>query len=267
MGAIPEVTVEVVFDGEMLTPDSDGYLGLLCPDAEFVVKIGVGPGTWIHGFMVDGKKNVKPAKNHVQNLESGKLYRFKVPFRQGETTGEYSTVYPDNNLRLAQFRVDQPDFLETGAVQLWEVAVVTQHGKLFLTEQATYHVACYEDRGQTVVYPQFGNWPQVNDYLVPLLPPGLTLRRLSSFQPNGHQADTPRNLGDKEGVVQWFNLAQGIGALSTRQGGVLVHWRQVLPRPRRAYLEQGEPVRFTALRKPSSSRTTFKLEAVGVTLQ
>lgn len=259
---IPGVTVRVIhrgYDGTEIPVADDGYLGRLTTHA-LELHIRVEQGYRIDAFLVDGNKNVVAKKNLIEQPGSNKLYELTIPVHQKGTQSGFYVTYPTNNLRLAEQK-------ETGTVQLWEIAVISQNGDFFLTIQPTYRVECYR-HGNIIVYPYFEKWLQMNDYLVSLLP--------STVQPgplDDYKVEPPLSTNgytDNEAIVQWFNDAQGLGALVTNKGVARVHWGQVPKRGRRAYLRPGEKVRFQELKPPTQTTarsTRFKWEATGVTFQ
>ncbi len=72
--------------------------------------------------------------------------------------------------------------------------------------------------------------------------------------------------GERRGRVLWWSAITGMGRILTNQGVVGVHWTNVAPIGRRAYLVYNELVSFEDLRAPHDSGRVknYALEAVGV---
>lgn len=258
MSSIAGVTVAVFQNEKKVPVANDGYLGKLSTKP-LVLQVTIAPERHdVHGFTVDGTKNVVPKKDVADDPTAGKIYQLKIPVQAIGTSGAYTT-YPTNNLRLVEGA-------EVGTANIWELAVVSQNNDFFLTQQLTYQADCYVQKGQAT-YPRFENWPQLNEFLVPLLSPNLVLEPIEAYQAD--EMLPTSGLGNFDGIVQWFNDAQGLGALVTKNGVARIHWSQLPKRPRRAYVRGGEKVRFQQLRLPKQTKerpTGFKKEAVGVTL-
>lgn len=248
--------VTILFNGKPIE-EEDGYVGQLTDD-KAALDIYIERGREIHGFAVDGKKNVIPRKNVSEAASDGyKAYRTGIQIKVS-LEGTKHTEYPDNNIRLlevlpAQFRI-------------WEVALVSQGGDFFVAVQKTYEAYCYCD-GEKFSCPQFDDkWPQLGAFLEKLfegkedeLPP------LSSWQPEPETS--AEGFAPKTGKVLWFNFAQGVGAIITPKGTARVHWTQVAKRGRRAYLLPGESVRYASLKAPQNTKlraSSFPNEAVRV---
>lgn len=259
------VQVSVFQNDKRIQVADDGYLGRLGEDS-LLLQVDISPDFPVHGFTVDGNKDLVPKKNMLEEPTAGKRYQLKIPVQKGDRGGYYTT-YPANNLRLVEQLADHPDFAVTAAVRIWEIAVISQNGEFFCTTQPTYEAECFLRDGGSYTYPRFDKWPQLDECLVSLLPAGVTPNHISAYQPD---EELDRNgLGNNDGVVQWFNFAQGLGALLVKEGTARVHWSQVPRRPRRAYLEKGEKVCFKQLRLPKQTKargTQFAKEAEALSL-
>lgn len=276
LAQIPGVTVMVYQTDQLfnmyrlksqLSPADDGYLGQLAP-RKLLLQVKIAPERNVYGFTVDGQKKIIPKKNMAENPVNGKLYELKINTRVNDDKTCCCAPYPHNNLRLAE-QLDttpQHQLRMTGAVQIWEIAVISQHGDFFLTVQPTRRAVCF--RYQEIrLYPSFiETWPQMNEYLVSLLPRDVTPADISFFQEDPQVMHRGRS---DEGTVKWYNEAWGVGCLLTDNGAVRVHWSEIETKkhPQRAYLKAGEVVHFKNIRPlPQAGRgSAFDREAVGVT--
>lgn len=271
--SIPGVQISVFANNDKpLAVASDGFIS--CSDeAGLLLQVSLDPNRHLFAFTVDGTKNVIPKKQEegLPNQTNQRLYQLRVSVAKNER-GQPYTRYPDNNLRLVEQlgRDTTCRFDADGRVRIWEIAIVAQRGSLFLTLQPTYEVECYRDKRGACFYPFFSHWPQLNKYLVSLLPASVMPAPVDTYTPE--LLPNLNGLGDNEGLVAWFNEAQGLGCLQTKKGNARVHWSQILarrPHHRRAFLQAGEKIYFDRLQPPqkiSARPTAFKLEAIGVRL-
>lgn len=269
MEQIPGVTISVSLDGRPLEIQEDGYLGNFAAEQKSsnkaTIAVAAPAGTRVIGFMVDNQKNVTPKRNLAPKLQppqDGILYNLNVQIKVS-LNGVLYADYPQNHMRFVELDTD-------GEVKMWEVALISQEGKFFLTVQNVYTTWMYRDENGEVVCPGHAKWPQMVAFLVALYKE--QAMNLSTLVEYYEQLPPPQEVNDLPqgfGTVIWFNFAQGIGALQTRDGQARVHWSQVEPRGKRAYLLPCEIVQFDALRTPVSTKgrgTAFNKEAVGITL-
>ena len=260
------ISLQGSVDGNVLIPDSDGYVGKL--SSGFVnIDIKIAEGHNVFCVVVDGKKNVNLKHDtacDAEVVEPGRHYRMKIQIKQG-LTGIFHTEYPNNNMRLVEI-------FDDGRVKMWEASLVSQGGDFFLVIQEVYEFRCY-DTGGVLCCPyfetEFRSWPQL------ILVLGRLFHSLGIDLPQWHgelpEADLLfEGLGQVTAGVLWFNVAQGIGAVQTRDGSARVHWSQITRNGSRlAYLVPGETVQFTAMRtryQTKARKTSFSREVVGVRL-
>jgi len=259
------VKVEVWFEGERLSPDVDGYLG---GDLQFKkeggrvyyfsLKCYVPVSERVYGMMVDGKKNVILMKNHSRD-PSVALFSMKIPAKD-ENYGVLVTEYPQNNLRLLILK-------EEGRFEVWEIAIVSQDGLFFLTEQMDYEAQCFLDDTGEVVCPRLAKWPQLIQLLASLVKKE-ELLSISQYIP----LPTPKadDLPFQQGRVVWWNYAQGLGAIVIDKKGTQakVHWRDLIDQSGQLRaLQPGQIVSYQRLVLPRQSKgriTGFLFEAIGV---
>ena len=254
---ISGVSILLGFNGRTKPIAVDGHVGQLKEGvAEIWAKVDLRYTSITWGVNVDGQKNVVLKKNRAEADEDGAVYVCRIPIKVG-LTGTLHTEYPGNHLRLIR--------LDGRKVQIWEIALVSQNGEFFVTEQMTYMVNCYRDNGK-LTCPQFQKWPQMIELLNKLLADKMDrFSPISEYQPEDEV--TADVLEKGQGWVLWWNCAQGLGAIITPDGALRVHWSEVAKRPRLAYLVAGEIVRYDGIRLPVQTKarfTSFGKEAVGV---
>ena len=71
------------------------------------------------------------------------------------------------------------------------------------------------------------------------------------------------NLDDGVGIVKWFNVARGFGAILTNKGDAFVHYKEIDSEERLVLLDVGDYVLFENL-IPTSAQNGFDYTAVGV---
>jgi len=258
MVGINGISTQVMWGEDSLKISEDGCLGKLDDHLPLRLKVTIGPeaGNFLV-VTVDGKKNIIPKE--VKKSGGNLTYKLTIPVRKSED-GEFFTPYPQNNLRLLKL---DPN----GQFQIWEIAVISQHGKFFLTTQKTIGATCYRDGGN-VTMPAV-KWPQLLTFLQGRLKPD-NLPLIAQYR--RAPAQVLENLSSNEGLVLWFNIAQGIGAIVTGEGIVRVHWSEINRGNgyHLQFLKSGERIKFTHLQKLTHTGknrpTKFGWEVHGVRL-
>ena len=242
---------------------NDGYAGQLTEADTCILRVTTERNDVV-GFTVDGKKNVGLKKNMACDLGLyGSAYQQKITVKYGEKTGVWHTEYPQNNIRLLEFG-------DNGRFRVWEIALVSQDGRFFVTAETTYEAACYRD-GFRAVCPEFDKkWPQLVTLLSDLLV-DIDIPPFSDYRPVAQTE--PAALADNTGRVLWWNSAQGIGMAvvnkdASPNGIARIHWSQLAPRTENclAYLSPGDHITFTATRSAHQTKmraTTFQCELIG----
>jgi cold shock CspA family protein len=259
VGVTRRISVTIFLNGEIITPETDGYLGRLTNQDEVVIEITVDAGRdYIYGIEVDGKKNIYFKKDHSLSTDQH-IFKTKIPIKVGLDDVPH-TEYPNNNLRIIRV-------YKNGKVEMWEIALMSRGGSFFLTTQKTYEVHCYRKEGK-IFCPHFSKWPQMMDLLCVCL-------NISNLPPiEEYQEKTSidaKKLAKDTGIVQWWNNAQGVGMIMTSNGPARVHWKNIFPSnsSRLTYLTPGGIVKYKALVRPQQTKarsTAFRLEAVGVSV-
>lgn len=248
--------------GKELGMLADGYVGQLKSEEKAVLRLDVNEKGKVFVFTVDGKKNVALKRDESADfgLETMDIYRMTIPIKMS-LQGIPHTEYPGNNLRVLNIG-------DRGLVQIVEIALISQGGEFFVTQQETYYTRAYQKDGEIVV-PKFDRWPQMAGLIKDLLGDFVgTLKDASEYIPDDE--DSGEQLVPGIGRVLWYNHAQGFGALATSQGGARVHWSQIKKQGPQflSSLHPRQFVRYEALHIPVQTKprpTSFKLEAIGVT--
>ena len=256
------ISASVSIGSQFLDIGEDGYVGRLTLGmrAEIYVWIGQGHDD-LYGVDVDGRKNMV-LRRILPAPQGGKCYRSRVEVKTG-LNGAHHTQYPANNIRVLRLAPD-------GTLEVWLASLFSQNGEFFLTIQRTEKAWCHRSGETGVQCPgsRYGERAQNLAFFAQLLGEGV--RDLPAEGESWPKTERPVTLrGGNDGVTQWFTDAEGTGAIQTLKGLARVHWSQITPRDRLAYLREGEKVTFKALRLPektSSRETALKLEAVGVTV-
>ena len=261
---LPEEVRVVVCSGEdrPLKLEEDGYIGTLRANEtiELHAFLPANRAQQLRAINVDGQKNVVWKKAPLAT-SSDVLYTHQVRIMAGKDRNPPYVAYPHNNFRLVEF-------LSAGQIRLWEVALVAQNGEFFLSGQPTYLFQAHRF-GQRMVIPGLDKWPQLEELLISALQPQLEkLPELKAPVPQKEDV-SPSPLASGMGVVLWYNIAQGMGAIQTHEGPARVHWSQVVKDSGRlACLAEGQRVKYVALRSPKASvrGTSFEREAIGVSV-
>lgn len=239
-------------------PDADGYIFGLENVEEVIIIIEIEPGFNVFGFSVDGNKNITPAKNYS---EVGRVYRKKVPIHIPIHKGkEPYTQYNEKHIKLLE--------IDTGGYfAIWEAAIVFQREMGFLTTQMVYQGSVFKS-GKGLFCPEFdGKWPQLISFLESIYKQngnGIdNLPYFEGYNPFVKKADDI-NLDDDVGIVKWFNVAQGFGAISTNKGDAFVHYKDIDSPERLVCLDVGDMVLFEKLIPNTSDQGSFSYKAVGV---
>ena len=238
-------------------PDADGYIFGLEEVEEATIITEIDPCINVFGFNVDGNKNITPAKNHSQ---AGRVYRKKVPIHIPIHKGkEPYTQYNENHIKLLEIGTG-------GYFAIYEVAIVFQNGLGFLTTQQVYKGSVFKS-GKGLFCPEFdGKWPQLVAFLESIYKQngnGIdNLPCFDGYNPFVKKANSI-NLDDGVGIVRWFNVARGFGAISTNKGDAFVHYKDINSGKRLICPTAGEEVLFAKL-IPNNSDGGFPYKTIGV---
>lgn len=252
------ITVEVRYNGKTLEPAEDGYLGEMT-EGKFRLKCFAQrrDGLMPICFLVDGQKNVAMAGDHSRD-PNVRLFAKKVPVEKLDS-GVFTTKSSTNNSRLVIFGA-------AGRFEVWEIAIVSQDGFFFLTEQMTYVSQFFRGEDDRVLCPEFEEkWPQLIEMLRPVMEKQ-ELSPISTYVPS--PAPKAEGLQKQQGKVLWWSSALQMGLLVLDEKGTVarVHWKNLPPSMNGSLrkLEAGQLVSFQKLLPISKSGTrdsTILLEA------
>lgn len=242
-------------------PDADGYIFGLEEVEEAIINIEIDPGINVFGFNVDGNKDITPAKNYSQAARvSGKIYRKKVPIHIPIHKGkEAYTQYNENHIKLLEIGTG-------GYFAIWEAAIVFQNGLGFLIIQRVYEEFVYQGDGR-LSCPEFNKrWPQLVKFIEDVCKGhGFSYADFSSLDEYAPDLKVSMDTDDDcIGMVKWYNIAQGFGAISTNKGDAFVHYKDIDSPERLVSLEKEDMVLFEKLIPNTSEKGGFLYKAVGV---
>lgn len=257
----PPIRVSIEVDKRWIPvwgQDNDGYISQLAELERVSININIDPDYNIWGFSVDGvdgNKNITPVKNYLMYTDKGKNYRKIVPIHRNK--GEIFTLYNENNIRLLEMKED-------GYFAVYEVAMVFQNGRGFLTTQRVYEGFAYRN-GLSISCPEFNDkWSQLVKFMNDVYPLQASLPEIYKYVPEPETTATVgKNLADGVGKVKWFNVAQGFGAIFTNKGEAFVHYKDINSGRRLICPTAGEEVLFDKL-IPNNSNEGFSYKAVDV---
>ncbi len=268
LNKIDGVNLSVEVDGVRILPwerdkwyrDEDGFIPRLTSAKEVLIGVRIDPGINVFGFNVDGNKNITPAKNYSQ---VGRVYRKKVPIHIPiHKDKELYTLYNENHLKLLEIGNGKGCYFA-----VWEVAVVFQNGLGFLTKQRVYEDFAYWDGNRNKVScPTFNEkWPQLVRFIENTCE-GIGFSYTDFPYIDEYASDLEKSMDAEDdgiGMMKWYNLAQGFGAISTNKGDAFVHHKDIDSPERLISLGKGDMVLFEKLILNTSGEG-FPYKAVGV---
>lgn len=261
---IKGANINVTINGNSLPVDADGYVGEIMATcrAQIWVEIAKEKIDNIFAIDVDGKKNVVLKKNFSENPEEKKIYRNIVEIKTNKEI--FHTEYPNNHIRLLLIT-------DTGNIQIWEIAIVSQGGHFFVTQQKVWDTFCYNnnDRLSCPLFEGPKGWPQMINILKDLFSRQLMfLPPLSLWKEEDVNLDRVKVTKKKTGVVVWFNNAQGMGVIKTTEGPARVHWSDISRIDSNlSHVLPGETVTYSDLVPPRLTKgrgTSLRFDAIGV---
>ncbi len=261
---IEGTAISIALNGTPINVGSDGHIGKimgLCT-ARIEVIVSKEKINSVFAITVDGKKNVILKKNLSETPDKLKIYRNNIEVKSNGQV--LHTEYPNNHLRLLAIS-------KGGNIQVWEIAIVSQNGDFFVTQQKTWDTFCYNNH-ERVSCPLFEGpkgWPQMVEILKNLLTDQIDqLPLISQKKKEDINLQNTKILINNRGVVVWFNQAQGIGVIKTIEGPARAHWKDINRKNSRlAYLKPGELVSFHSIVPPrltKGRKTMIRFDAVGI---
>ncbi len=257
---IEEAEVSFFYNNVEREIEEDGYVGRLTPaKAVIQVRIFPRPGRSIWGLNVNGKKKIDKKKDETVKMDPRpeyQLYQTGVQIKERNIeTGEFHTQHPTNYFVLLVVNA-------SGHSETYDVALVSQAGEFFITFQKVWEFQCYRDESGVLRCPRFelsqprpeheSNWDELVEILKKIVQPD-SFETADKYRPN---PELPEIHEANVGLVTWWNQARGIGEVLTSKGRVKAHWQHssVPKRPRLAFLNAGEKVRYEYLRDAVDTR-------------
>ena len=175
--------------------------------------------------------------------------------------------YPFNNLVLVEK-------LSRRRVAIGSLALVSQAGKFFLTEDWFAQVECFRDQRDQAVCPRYDQSDAFPWISMARAVESMFSGRENHLRPVDQYERSPLASADDlkpvEGRVIYFKTSSGTGLLVTKDGPARFHWSEVPPQPRFRHLKPGQRVYIRILEEPQDAgsrfRTSHKLEAKGIEL-
>jgi hypothetical protein len=245
---LPGVTVSLWLAGQEVTVDSEGCVQAKLQEGDQLILRVTHRRTDVHGFQVDGSKNVYLARNH--GTEEYRDYRRVLLIKRSQKdTRVLHTEYPENNVRLVEITANGTRFATYEACLISQPARGrnTLTNRFYLCFQRVYEAGLYEDDG-FLSCPRFQeqneerlNWHSLMDAIEDLIEIGKLPAR-SEYQPENDSVDLI-GLPENGAVVKWYNVANGFGCVQLADGRVAsIHWTQAPSRGEghRRYVVSGE---------------------------
>lgn len=260
---ITGVSLVLKLEAEVLPVDEFGRVEHRFAKGDNVTLVATVTDPSVHALNVDRGKNVSVMKNHSAS-HGRKVAKTKIRIQLESAPRPRARVllteYPHNTMRFIRL---EPD----GNFEFFEAALVAQNGSFYLTWQKQYEGRLYERDGAVASH-RFSNWPQLLRVLGDIIDPA-TLAPLPDEAPET-EPDLS-GLRPRSGLVAWYNLASGRGAIHTPESddkAALVRWTQIPPREGGLrYVLPGETVGYAELRDPMETKgrpTAFRKEARNV---
>ncbi|HEY4509882.1 MAG TPA: hypothetical protein VJC15_02750 [Candidatus Paceibacterota bacterium] len=260
MGSIPGVCkATLLFGGgnlrrefENIPENSCVRLGKFAPGGQIRIILELAPSP-VFAFVVDGRKNPYLLRTDDTATEIRRA-RKDVSIQKSGAGVAYAS-YPENHLRIVEVTETR--------IRMWELAIISQDGEFFFTSQNTFDLALrrmtpeFEER-LCFEQDRLKAWPQMVEFLEKLLGQPLFVLKENEEE---KKPTIP-------GTVLWWNFAQGLGAIQTKNGAARAHWSQVIQGNRKfRYLVKDERVSCELIPIPKPTQedrvrpTAFEREA------
>ena len=244
-----------------ITVGPNGYLArTFVPgeNLELTLELTAETGMFFLGVHIHETSNQVSEMPMEMTAGGGLVYRQTVVMRQDRE----SIVYVDRHSGNVRLIGVSPK----GGCAMWNAAIVSQGGSMYLVFQKMFLVQAFRKDDGTVVLPELRavkKWRQIEPFLAEkLADPSIKGLELS---PAGEYAPEPeRRFVD--GQVKWYSLRQQMGCIFTPKGDARVPWHsiQTLREDRLKYVLEGEIVTYflrAPRRRPGSPETNFRWEA------
>jgi hypothetical protein len=219
-------------------------------------------------WKIDFKSNTETLT--VRGRGRANVYEAVFPIRVSEEkpfAGVPTTMYPQNGFRLLVLK-------NGGQIEIWSISVVSQMGCFFYWPQKNYDTQCYREKDGQIFAPDFQNkrWGHLRTALKKLFE---ETGRMISLQPREryfpkrlvHGGPLPKN----QARVEWYNVAEGLGAASFWHGDerieARIYWREIAKRdngPVRVH--KGEVINFKRCTENKSMRhgSNYEYRLLGI---
>lgn len=217
-----------------------------------------GRGATIRAFEGRGQGPLaqKPDESEIRGQH---VFSKTVPIRRKDNINPSFTRYPENHFRILE--------IKGNTLRHFEVVLIAQHGRFFVVKQLTRAGELFRD--EEVVFPPLAGWLEFTEYLTKIAK-GRALKHTSKAAPPEPLAAS-NDLGNFQGRMVWWNMAQQFGSLRLRRGDVARVHRNNLRRPdsKLSYATPGDLVNFEKLSIPTQTTnraTEFPQEVYGATV-
>lgn len=254
---VPVMTKESYFNADSTII----YLGKLNGNIELRATIRPsGRGATIVAFEGRGHGQLVPKKDQSEKTGMHVFSKTVQIRRPNDRINPPFTRYPENHFRVLEVRGN--------TLRHFEVALIAQNGRFFMVKQLTRQGELFRDH--EVVFPPLLGWGEFTEFLTQLAK-GRALKNTSKA-PMPPEPPAPNGLGNFQGRVLWWNLAQQFGAVQLRNGTAARLHRSHLTRQnsKLAYASQGELVEFEKISLPNQTtnrQTEFHQELYAATVK
>ncbi|PIP51564.1 hypothetical protein COZ61_00440 [Candidatus Berkelbacteria bacterium CG_4_8_14_3_um_filter_33_6] len=214
-------------------------------DCTFLIEIHTLQGS-LFAFEVDKQKNItqKPclAKTARQVVEPKErifgVYQKRVRIKTYSQLHIPYTTYPENHFKVIEFDLE-------GKVTIFEIAIISDAGILYLTFQKVHEYQIYKDEQECLVcYPDLIKWESLHhlvcdfyrdkSHKLPRHNPNLIQKNnLLEFSITNELIEKIKRIEERLGDIKiavgvWFNFANRFGMVATSQGMARVYFDQIL---------------------------------------
>lgn len=232
----------------------------LIPKVAYFIHVLAPTNFWYKACFVryDGDKKHIAKELESIRVNNQNFWQYRIEIMKNKK--EKYISWPMNHMRL--FCLNGT----TGLFQLWEISLVSQDGNFYLCCQQGRGGQCYQNDGR-LICPEYENWGSMHHLM-------FRWHETTEFLKPIAQYTTPKppaalnGLPDNHARIEWYNLARGMGVITTTKGAAYVHHTEIVHSgsPCLRELPNQGVVSFKELRSPKSKRTSIPLEAVGVKL-
>ena len=105
-------------------------------------------------------RKLKNVINKKKREENGKRVFISKIRISADENGTYKVLHPGNKITLIVVGL-------TGKIEIWDVGVASQGGRLFLVQHQTWNTQCYQQQNKMVcpLFTKDKPWPQMTNFL------------------------------------------------------------------------------------------------------